>query len=894
MLSKQFRTGILLLAAAFFLIPPSLPFAETKKESFIKKEAKKVRQGDYTPDDIERWERWLQEAASKKKRPQVALCNNVLGVLHLFEGDPEKARSYLETAVELDTRYNQKKELTRDYFWLAAALRNMGLFAEAQSSVLRSIELARQGGEASMEGKGNLMLADILKIRGKYADAAGKLEQVLYVAEATNDDGLKAACLKDLGNIYSKQGSLDKAERYLQQALQLALAQDPQGKTVAAILSGLGDNCARRKEYDCAVSSYEKSLKIIENQKTKKGLIKLVYKLGIARLKTADAEQGIRDLTRAYEMALAGGMPGIVAAIAKTTAQVLGRKEDWNGALAKTDEAISIFTRIDLPSELQECYHMKGVFLEKTGAFQEAEDNYKKSVALLEDIREDLAGGEEDISAYMEKQGNVYQHLIALLLKQGRTGEALDYIERSRMKKLRDQFDILNPVLQVKGADKARERENEIREQIAAARVELSEEHEKPGEEKNTKKIAQLEKTLGEKKQEYIEYINDLRETFPDMASLLAIQPDNLVDLQGLLPDNVAILQYLIMDDQVYIFLVTATSLIYRSKPVERAYLEEKIDYLRSLVMNPQIALTVGPLEARTLKPMDPGKQEFQKLFIQPFMEASAELYQLLIEPIAAESAGYETLGIIPNGKLHLLPFQALGKPDGNGEFHFLLEEQAIFYLNSQSILKFAGKQARSIGDSSRLVAFGNPDNSLRYAEAEVTMIQGIFSDTAAYVQEDASEDRIKTGIDGFNILHLATHGKMSGNIKESFILLAGSPDGREDGQLYLREIWGLPLAGFQLVTLSACETALGREASGDIMVSLETAFLRAGTPAILATLWEVDDQATGIMMQAFYRKLTRQGKARALREAQLALMNDNRFAYPFFWAPFILVGDWR
>jgi len=86
----------------------------------------------------------------------------------------------------------------------------------------------------------------------------------------------------------------------------------------------------------------------------------------------------------------------------------------------------------------------------------------------------------------------------------------------------------------------------------------------------------------------------------------------------------------------------------------------------------------------------------------------------------------------------------------------------------------------------------------------------------------------------------------------------------------------------------------LGKEASGDIMVSLETAFLRAGTPTILAALWEVDDQATGIMMKAFYRELARKGKAHALRDAQLALMQDSRFAYPFFWAPFVLVGDWR
>jgi len=77
-------------------------------------------------------------------------------------------------------------------------------------------------------------------------------------------------------------------------------------------------------------------------------------------------------------------------------------------------------------------------------------------------------------------------------------------------------------------------------------------------------------------------------------------------------------------------------------------------------------------------------------------------------------------------------------------------------------------------------------------------------------------------------------------------------------------------------------------------MVSLETAFLRAGTSTIVASLWEVDDQATGILMKAFYQNLMRHGKAEALRKAQVTLMKNPKYAYPYYWAPFILVGDWK
>jgi len=172
--------------------------------------------------------------------------------------------------------------------------------------------------------------------------------------------------------------------------------------------------------------------------------------------------------------------------------------------------------------------------------------------------------------------------------------------------------------------------------------------------------------------------------------------------------------------------------------------------------------------------------------------------------------------------------------------------------------------------------------------------LEGLFEKSEAFFRDKATEERVKKGLKGFDILHLATHGRMAGNIKESYILLSPSQDGREDGKLFLREIWGLPLRGYQLVTLSACETAKGKEASGDIMVSLETAFLRAGTPTILATLWEVDDEATGLLMKVFYDNLRKQGKAEALKGAQLALMKNPKFAFPYYWAPFILVGDWR
>ena len=113
-------------------------------------------------------------------------------------------------------------------------------------------------------------------------------------------------------------------------------------------------------------------------------------------------------------------------------------------------------------------------------------------------------------------------------------------------------------------------------------------------------------------------------------------------------------------------------------------------------------------------------------------------------------------------------------------------------------------------------------------------------------------------------------------------------PSGPDDGRLEVRKIFGLDLHA-RLVVLSACETGLGQLSRGDELVGLQRAFLYAGTPAVVTTLWKVDDQASYFLMHEFYENLGRLKVAEALRQAQLTSVKD--FPHPFFWAAYTLVG---
>jgi len=857
--------------------------------------AVQIMRGQYGPGALAKWEKQLAKEKSRwmKNWLNVAICHYAVGVINLRKGNLDEALEHLNQSLEICQKKRFEKVAAFNLFNIGIVQMRKGQFKEALESFNESMKLARGEGMETLVGLNLKQISDILLAKGRFQESMDYINQMLEIAEETKDNLLMLNFLTKIGHIYSAQGNHNKAKEYFTRSLEIS--QDVgESKWIAPNLNGLGDVCFQQKDYQCAMKYYQEALTHFQSVRHPVGLAITYDKIGKVYLKLKNIKTALQYFKNSHNIARAKEIKPLVAMISSNIGKVYGRMGEWDAALEMTDEAIGILRRVDIPDALQDNYHMKGIFLEKKGDLPGAEKNYRESVKILETLREAVAGGEEEMLAFVEQRGEVYQRLIDLLLKQGKVAEAMKYLERSRLKELRDQFDQLRPDLSNEEEEKAKEKEEKLREQIEEARTELTTEQSKPKEEQNTQKIVELEKTLSVKKQEYIEYINDLRERFPELASLLAIQPDTLIDLQSLLPPKAAILQYLILKERLYIFVVSNESLYYKEVKVSQTDLEGKIDYLRSLLMNRQIPLNMGPLEVETFKPKDEGREAMFEMFIRPFFKASEDLYHLLIKPVEKELSKFTVLGIIPNGKLHLLPFQALGEKNPEDAFRFLVEDKSLFKLNSQSILKFAQKRAKAIKDKARLIAFGNPDNSLKYAEEEIELIKDIFSKSTTFVKEDASEDKVKRGLTGFDVLHLATHGKMKGNIKKSYILLAPSSDGKEDGKLFLREIWGLPLRGYQLVTLSACETAKGKEASGDIMVSLETAFLRAGTPTILASLWEVDDQATGLLMKTFYNNLMTQGKAEALRGAQVALMKDSRYAFPYFWAPFILVGDWR
>jgi tetratricopeptide (TPR) repeat protein len=273
----------------------------------------------------------------------------------------------------------------------------------------------------------------------------------------------------------------------------------------------------------------------------------------------------------------------------------------------------------------------------------------------------------------------------------------------------------------------------------------------------------------------------------------------------------------------------------------------------------------------------------------QPIRRVLTRLYELLVAPVAAMlPAPSGLLTIVPYGPLHSVPFHALHHGS-----HYLVENFQVNYLPASSLFSHLNTQLskqdiRSTVTGSPLV-FGYSENGhlqrvLDEARAVAALLRG-----NCWLESEATISRLSEKAPGSPIIHIATHGKIRRDAPNfSYVRLA-------DGQLNAIDAFDLDLNRCELVTLSGCETGLSLSGGGDEQQGLGRAFLAAGAKSLVMSLWPVEDDSTSVLMQCFYQNLLKgSSRAEALRAAQcdLLLWMPSRYAHPYFWAAFRLVGE--
>ena len=525
-------------------------------------------------------------------------------------------------------------------------------------------------------------------------------------------------------------------------------------------------------------------------------------------------------------------------------------------ALAETGklgEAKAVFDEVLASPRIRDTGDLYWVALFERGRIAAAEKQadqaaalYRRAVDIVELQRSTINTESSKIGFAGDKQ-ELYASLVRLLVAQGRAAEAFDYVERSKSRALVDMLSgKRNFSVQAQDTQKSRL----ILEQLDSA--DLSMPLDAPG---SAAAPPGMQASSGTRNLQLAR--SELQTGAPDLASVVTVGAVPSEQLKALIGDDEALVEFYYRGQDAYAFVLDRTRLL--AIRLEAAGLDDEVRRLRDAIEQPESGAWQAPARA---------------------------LYERLWAPLESALIAAARLTVVAHGALHYLPFVALQARDGS----FLGERHGLRFLPSASVLKLL-KPAVQGGPASLLV-MGNPDLGdpkldLRFAGEEAQALGGLFPQARVLLRGNASESNFRKAAGGYARIHLATHGSFNAaNPLDSGLYLAKDAD--NDGKLTVGELYSMSLDA-DLVTLSACETGLGKIASGDDVVGLTRGFLYAGSRSIVASLWSVDDRATGELMKAFYANLATMNKVDALRRAQTTTRES--FAHPYFWAAFQLTG---
>ncbi len=531
------------------------------------------------------------------------------------------------------------------------------------------------------------------------------------------------------------------------------------------------------------------------------------------------------------------------------------------------------------------------------------------------------------------------------------SGKALDYAaesfritEAGRARSLLDMLSEVNaqitegvPADLLKRKQENLDRQQQIAQQLTGIAV-SAEQKDKPSD---------LEKELEKLQTEFDQNENQIRAASPKYAALTAAQPLTLADVQQkVLDDGTVLLEYELGKDASYAFAVTRSGVSLFKLP-KRSDVDKLATDFRAALIPPKLQRRIVGIDVAADQQRGLGIVQGPSEDLPAFVAASSALYKAVVEPAAATVADKRIL-VVADGALNYIPFEALVKNGDGADYaslNYLVKTNEIVYSPSASVIAAIRGASPSSGKNILLVAdpvfsaddprakgsgaapvsgetrglglgleaavndvAGAPTTSggLRLARLSGTrteadeiskIAKGGGAQADVWTDLNANEDNVRSkDITGYRVLHVATHGLLDAERPQfTGVVLSLVGNKTNDGFLRTDEIFNLKL-GSPLVMLSACETGLGKEKRGEGVIGLTRAFMYAGAPTVGVSLWSVADKSTADLMTDFYKRLLTGSSSpgASMRAAQVAMIDGKKYSAPFYWAPFVLVGEWK
>jgi CHAT domain-containing protein/tetratricopeptide (TPR) repeat protein len=800
------------------------------------------------------FDRALPLFRAEQDKPNEAITLEFIALTYDLLGENRKAVDNYKLALPLWQAVGDRTRAARVLGLMGGVWQNLGEPKQALDSYNQALKiwqaLKEPAEEANILNRIGLFYASLDDRKALYY-----YDRAFSIWKALNAPAQQADILTNIGLVYAWASDYPKALDYYKQALplwQTATNQTGEVKTLGYIASAYfwSDN------YQQTLASLDQTLPIWKALNNPLEEAHTHRRLGLVYSLLGQKQKALDHLSQAILLAQTIEQPRHKALLFSGIANVYNSLGNYQQALVYLDQALRFYQdREDREGEATTFFSI-GFAHESQGNLQQALDFYQQSIKVQEQVRT-AARLEELKTSFSAKATDAYQRAILLLMRLGQPTEAFELSERARTRTFLDQ--IGNARLDIrKGADtQLIQEEQTLRAELSLLKRQLEQENSKPNAQRSEEVIRALTTKLTTRQTDYEDLLVRLKSSNPEYTSLVSVNPLKLSEVQQQLDADTTLVSYFITSDKTIAFIVGRGLFKAVELPVGEKDLRAVIDNFRLFANRDD-----------------------------PYPDTLQQLYQWLIFPLKPYLTTPK-LGIIPSGNLHYLPFAAL--TDGK---QYLSDEYALFTLPSASTLRFIQQKRKPKTET--LLALGDPAITaplgiLEYAQQEVEAIANMYG-TQPFLGEKATETVVRSQAGRNGILHLAVHGKYNPNSPLfSTLYLAG--DAENDGHLDVQEIYELDLTqATNLVVLSACNTQKGKLITGEEVVGMTRAFLYAGTPTVIASLWSANDLTAGFLMERFYAHL-REGmdKAEALRQAQREVRIE--YPHPYYWAAFVLTG---
>lgn len=843
----------------------------------------------------------------------VALAQAQMGSVYLNTGDYSQALALYQQALPILRTAINRGDLATVLNLIGEVYRQTGDYPQALAYLQEGLELSREAGDRVREAQTLVNLGNVYNLQSQYPQALQAYEAGLEILQTTSDHYSTATTLNNMGLIYLDLADYRQALTYLEEGLALRREiGDRSGEGQS--LANIGNAYGVQDQFETALTYYQQALAISQTLGDRHSASIILNNLGEVSRRLNRLDQALGYLQQGLEISQTIGSrsnEGLALSNLAKTQYDLGNVPL---AIQALQQSLAIYQDIGEVGRMADVLNTLGKVLADQDQPELAIVFLKASVNALEGLRQNNRNLTAELQAsFTESVSEAYRTLADLLLQQDRVLEAQRVLDLLKVQELNDYLrgirgnantssgvDILRPEQAILA------RYGEVQQSAIALGNELADLRQIPESQRNaaqTERIAQLVDLQTAINREFNDFIDS-----PDITDLVAqlsrtaqrqnLNLEDLVTLQDKLADlNAAILYPLILDDRLELVVTTPTA-----PPLRRTVAVSRTD-LNQAIVNLRSALTDPNSDAVT-----PARQ----------------LYDWLIRPLEADlrQAGVDTIIYAPDGQLRYIPLAALN--DGN---QWLIQRFRVNNITARSLQTLDTQPQQQL--KVLAAAFANQDlnyqiqlgdnevtfRGLPFAGQEVALLADEVPATTQFVDQNFSLAAVQPRMNEYNILHFATHAAfVPGSPDESFILFGNGDTPTLD------DIKSWVLNQVDLVVLSACETGLGGQlGDGEEILGLGYQFQRAGARAVIASLWQVSDGGTQVLMNNFYAALeTESSKAAALQQAQIDLITGNLFvndasrrsieviladgatqgrgdmdlSHPYYWAPFILIGN--